>query len=253
LTTPPQIPRSTSVDPLIETLPVGSELVQVFPRERGVLTFNATSARGRFRPVRNALGAVVPTAYLASDVETSLAETVLRGVTALEAGGWPRRLYRAELTGLSLTRVRLTQTLRVARLHGLGLLRLGLRRADVIDCDEDAYPYTAAWARALWGCRRRPAGIAWTSRQNDSGHAYLVWQTRLPTASLLQIGPELALDQEPGLDVVRAACGRGRRLRGLRADCSGHDTPKGSAIAATTLDRLWASPPISAPRLPPML
>lgn len=206
MTTRPAVAGATAADPLIETLAIGTTLVQVYPRDRGVLTYNATDAAGRFRPVHDAHGAVVPTIYLASDEETALAETVLRGVTALGSADWARRLYRWQLTGLSISRVLVARPLRVARLHGAGLVRIGLRRADVIDCEEREYPYTAAWAQAIWGCRRRPAGIAWTSRQNDSGQAYVVWQTRAHAGALTQVGAQLDLDREPGLDRTRTAC-----------------------------------------------
>lgn len=200
------MPSPGALDPLMETLATGSELVRIYPRGRGALTFNPTDALGRFRPVRSGRGEVVPTAYLAADEETALAETLLRGVSALERRVLPRRLYRAQADGLALRRLMLARPVRVARLHGAGLVRLGLLRRHVIDCEEADYPYTAAWAQALWGCRRRPAGIAWTSHQNDSAGAYLLWERRLQRGQLLASGPEIALDREPGLDLVRRAC-----------------------------------------------
>lgn len=206
MTPRPEVPRAAAVDPLVETLAPGARLVQVFPRRRGALTFNPAAADGRFRPVRRSDASVEPTAYLASDEETALAETVLRGVTALGADDVPRRLYRHQLGGLSVVEVVVRRPLRVVRLHGAGLVRLGLRRADVIDCEELDYPYTAAWGQSLWGCRRRPAGIAWTSRQNDSGRALMLWESRVRGDALEPIGLEIELDREPGIDRVRVAC-----------------------------------------------
>jgi hypothetical protein len=202
----PEVPRASTVDPLVETLPAGTMLVQVFPRRRGALTFNPSDANGRFRPLSRSDGTVEPTAYLASDQETALAEAVLRGVTALDADDVPRRLYRRQLTGLSVVEAVVRRPIRVARLHGAGLVRLGLRRGGVIDCEELDYPYTAAWAQSLWGCRRRPAGISWTSRQNDSGRAIVLWQSRIRDDALAHTGFELELDREPGIDRVRTAC-----------------------------------------------
>lgn len=202
----PDVPRPAETDPLIETIPIGAELVQVFPRERGLLSFNPTTAAGRFRPSTGSDGEVVPTAYLASDSETALAEGILRGVSALMKGHVPRRLYRREIHGVSIGTVRIVQPIRVARLHGLGLNRLGLTRGAIIDCEEDEYPYTARWARAIWGSRRRPAGLAWTSKQNDTGRAFMLWETRVPTGAFEPKGSIMDLDHEPGLDLVRQAC-----------------------------------------------
>ena len=202
----PAVPRPREVDPLIETLPAGTALVRVFPAARGPLSFNPTAAAGRFRPVRRHDRTVVPTAYFGADEEIALAEGVLRGVTALERDARPRRLYGIEVSGLAICAVRLTRTTRVVRMHGAGLTRLHLLRRHVIDCEASDYPYTAAWAQALWGCRRRPAGICWTSHQSDSARAYMLWQPRITPGGVEIAGAEVALDREPGLDLVRQAC-----------------------------------------------
>ncbi len=202
----PEVPRVSEVDPLIETLAAGTELVRIYPQARGALGFNATDGLGRFRPTSDRRGRVVPTVYLAADEETALAEAVLRGVSALERGDLPRRLYRSQVSGLAMCSLRLIAGVRVARLHGAGLTRLGLLRRHVIDCEEAEYPYSARWAQALWGSRRRPAGISWTSRQNDSTRAYMLWETRLKTQPLAIVRDELALDCGPGMDLVRIAC-----------------------------------------------
>jgi RES domain len=202
----PAVPRASEVDPLIEALPTGSELVRIYPTERGALSFNSTDTQGRFRPVRDGRGGIEPTAYLAADDETALAEGLLRGTSALDSGDLPRRLYRSEVAGLALARVRVTAPIRVARFHGAGLTRLGLLRRDVIDCEESEYDYTARWAQAVWGSSRRPAGICWTSRQNDSARAYMLWGSRIRTGALITVGREIALDRELGLDLVRIAC-----------------------------------------------
>ena len=110
------------------------------------------------------------------------------------------------LQALRCAGFRLIANVRLARLHGAGLSRLGLLRRDVIDCEEAEYPYTAQWAQALWGSRRRPAGISWTSRQNDSTRAYMLWEPRLKPELLVVVQSQLALDREPGIDLVRLAC-----------------------------------------------
>jgi hypothetical protein len=177
----------------------------VYDARWGATGFNPTDGEARFRPVRDASGAVVPTAYLGATEEVALAEGLLRGASALQ-GGAPRRLYAAELDGLALREVRTVRELRLGRLHGAGLTRLKLLRAHVIDCDEADYPYTARWGQALWGCRRRPHGLAWTSKQADSGRAYLLWTGRVAGPVLQATGPEVALDRGAGLERVRRAC-----------------------------------------------
>jgi len=148
----------------------------------------------------------VPTIYGGLDDETALAEALLRGVTALAAGG-RRRLFRVEVEGLDLVTIASQRELRLVRLHGAGLSRLDLLREDIVDCPESEYDYTADWARSLWGCPKRPHGIAWTSRQNDSGRALMLWGGGRVDSNWLSVvdGP-VHLDSEPGLDLVRRAC-----------------------------------------------
>ena len=106
--------------------------------------------------------------------------------------------------------VRLIRDLPLARLHGAGLTRLGLLREHVIDCHERDYPYTAEWGQALHdGCGASIAGIAWTSRQNDSSKALMLWGNRVePNEDLSLVDHPISIDEEPGLELVRLACAR---------------------------------------------
>jgi hypothetical protein len=204
----PAIPRSRDLSPKIEVLEAGSTLVRIYERRFGPLEFNPGSSSARFRPIRNGVGVVVPTAYGARDQETAIAEAILRGVSALDTGAPRRRLFSLEVMGLDMARLRTTKPLRLVRLHGLGLTRLKLLREHVIDCPESDYPYTAAWAQALYGIPSRPHGLAWTSRQNDTSRAFVLWggaRVR-PEKWLQEDGDPVALDRDPGLDLIRQVC-----------------------------------------------
>lgn len=150
----------------------------------------------------------MPTAYAASDVETALAETLLRGVDALAGGSLPR-LYRRQVTGHEMAVLRPNRDLRLARLHGVGLTRLGLLRAELIDAYPPDLAYTAAWAQALHDCPTGLDGLLWTSRQSDSGQAMVLWEGPLePEVDLEWVGEPLALDSGAGLELVREAAVR---------------------------------------------
>ena len=148
----------------------------------------------------------MPSAYGGEDEETALAEALLRGADALSKGKRPR-LYVKEVRGLDLVELVPSVDLRLIRLRGQGLTRLGLLREDVIDCGADRYPYTAKWAQALYDGDPKFSGIVWTSRQNDAGRALVLWNGRVePVRSLRIAGVPLHLDAEPGTDLVRQAC-----------------------------------------------
>jgi hypothetical protein len=203
----PVVPRPRDLSPVIEDLEAGSTLIRVYERGFSPVEFSQGDAVARFRPIRNASGSVVPTAYGAHDHETAIAEAVLRGVSALHRGSPRRRLFRLEVDGLDMARLRTTRPLRLVRLHGLGLTRLKLLREHVIDCPQSEYDYTAAWAQTLYGHRSRAHGLAWTSRQNDSSRAFVLWGgTRVQPEWLQLDGDPVALYREPGLDLVRQVC-----------------------------------------------
>jgi RES domain len=202
---PPKVPAPEDLEPLPEIWRAGESMIRVFERSRGPLGFNPTPSSARFRPVL-ADGSVVPTAYGGEDRETALAESLLRGVDALSEGQRPQ-LFVKEVKGLDMAELVPVSDLRLVRLRGQGLTRHGLLREDVIDCGADRYPYTAEWAQALYECDAGFSGIAWTSRQNDAGRAAVLWGDRLDLDQGIRVaGEPLALDSEPGLDLVRQAC-----------------------------------------------
>lgn len=201
----PEPPQATELSPATEVVPAGTQLVRLHHRRFGPTAFNPTEdAEGRFRPIYEE-GEVVPTAYLAGDQETALAEVLLRGVDALAAGNEPR-LYRRDVEEVSMAGIEVTRELRLARLRGQGLTRLRVRRAQLIEVGRDDYPYTARWAQVLYECEERFDGTAWTSHQNDSGLAMMLWEGRVdPGRDLGMTGEAQDLDREPGLDQVRQA------------------------------------------------
>lgn len=205
----PAVPSASELSPATHIWEAGRPFSRIYHRRRGSLGFNPTGSTGRFRPIRDDKGHIVPTAYAGEDLETALAEGLLRGVEKVESGR--RRLYQKQVKNLSIATLVSSADLVLARLHGQGLHRLNLLREDVIDCNTVRYPYTAEWAQALYNCEVPLMGIIWTSRQNDSGKAMVLWQGPLdPRTTLQQDGPSLALDSEPGLDLVRQACAYAR-------------------------------------------
>jgi hypothetical protein len=199
-------PPERGLDPLTTTVAAGMPLHRVFQARYGPTGFNPSSASGRFRPLFAGppdAPAVVPTMYLAADRETALAEGLLRGV---DDRGARRRLFRHEVTGVAYALVTVRRELTLVRLNGPGLGRLGLLRAELIDSDKSAYPWTARWAQALHDLPGAPDGLLWTSRQNDSAAAMIVFGDGVAAADVVALGPAVALDAEPGLDLVRRAC-----------------------------------------------
>lgn len=189
----------------VETWEEGEQLVRVYHRDHGAQGFNPTPSSARFRPVRNAKGNVVPTAYGAADAETALAETLLRGVDALATGS-RRRLFLKEVIGIEMAVMAPKKEIALARFRGQGLTRLKLRRSDVIDCEAIRYPYTAEWGQAVFDCPVEVGGIVWTSKQSDAERAVMLWKGPVDPEDLVLDGPSIPLDSGRGLEMVRSAC-----------------------------------------------
>jgi RES domain len=204
------LPEIPSVDQLatdlqVESWGAGEQLVRVYHRDHGPQSFNPTPGSARFRPVRTPGGDVVPTAYGAADVETALAETLLRGVDAL-ASKSRRRLFVKEVAGIEMAIVVPKDEIALARFRGQGLTRLKLRRSDVIDYEAIRYPYTAEWGQAVFDCPVDVGGIVWTSKQSDAERAVMLWEGPVNPKDLVLDGPPIPLDSGQGLEMVRSAC-----------------------------------------------
>jgi hypothetical protein len=200
------VPLAAEVDPLSITWDADRPLARLYSARYGPLGFNPTGTSQRFRPIHDGDGKVVPTAYAGEDVETALAEGLLRGVDAIEAARRPR-LYRKDVRDIRLAAIAPTRALTLAQLNGPGLTKLGLSRRKLVEVPAPEYPYTAEWAQAIHDCPTAFDGLLWTSHQNDSAAAVILWEGRIePSADLRLIDEPLALDSEPGLDVVREAC-----------------------------------------------
>jgi hypothetical protein len=198
-------PPDSGLDPLLEPWGARAELKRVFTASYGPVGFNPSASAGRFRPIFSGPPnnrVPIPTLYAAVDTETAIAEGLLRGV---DGGGARRRLFRIEVDGLALSGVAAARELRLARLHGVGLTRLKLLRTELIDSEQEAYAWTARWAQALHDQVAEADGLVWTSRQNDSARAMILWGDRVGPGELVRVGPVVALDRDPGLDVIRQA------------------------------------------------
>ncbi len=178
----------------------GASLYRVHPDRRSPHAFNPGTGgdRGRFHPLRNASGRLVPTLYAADSIDGALSETVLHSVFA---GGV---ILRSRLEGQCLTRIELTRDILVADLSGHGLRRLGLTRGQLLDCGASHYAETARWAEAIHRSDDSLHGMVWVSRQFDTATALLAFGDRLQDCDV-RCGPSRPLDGGRGYRLVQDA------------------------------------------------
>lgn len=193
-------PDSAALDPVVIEIAPGTPVVRVHSTARSADAFNpGLGAPSRFAPLYGVDGTPIPTLYAATTVAGALSESVFHDVP-YRGGG--KRILAGRLTGLGLSTIIVMAPIRLAMLAGLGLRRLGVRRRDLDDSGPGSYGLTAAWALALYSCPAAPSGLLWTSRQDDTASAVLLFGVRVPRTALLVASDPLPLDMGAGLALV---------------------------------------------------
>jgi len=199
VTLPPP-PDPAALDPLVVEVAAGTPLVRVHAATRRADSFNpGLGAPSRFAPLHRPDGTPIPTLYAATSVAGVLSESVFHDVPYRGRG---KRILVARLSGLAMSTLIVTEPTRLAMLAGLGLRRLGVRRRDLIETGPGTYPQTEAWALALHGSPVAPSGLLWTSRQDDTANALLLFGDRIAASALLVASDPVPLDSGPGLALV---------------------------------------------------
>lgn len=191
-----------ALDPLIQTWPPGERIVRCHDSRFGATELNPGFGRGRFHPFRAAAGETVPTLYGASSLNGALSETVFHDVPIR---GPFRAILRPGLKPMLVSTVVALRELRLAQLHGFGLRRLGISRADLIESGPGHYGETVRWAQALHACDERIDGLVWVSRQYDTAFALVLFGDRVARKDLGVSEPPLPIYSGAGFDGVQEA------------------------------------------------
>lgn len=166
----------------------------------------------RFSPIRDGAGVPIPTLYGGASFACAAMETVFHDVP-FTAGF--KTYDKAKLAGQVHSRLRPLRDLVLADLGSRALRKLGVARNRLIDTDKDRYPVTRRWAAAIHAGCPDVQGLCWTSRQDDSARAMVLFgdriapgmlrregATRSLTANPAAYGELLALAQQIGVDIV---------------------------------------------------
>lgn len=163
---------------LTHVLATGSTLHRVHHSKRNANEFNP--GRGgptRFAPVVTATGSV-PTLYAAQNAEVAVCETLLHDVP-LTGGSLTLGAYAAHTE----TALEVQRDLRLAKLMGDGLRRLGVTPQELTATNGDVYDRTVVWAEAAH--KAGFDGIAWMSARDNTAAAYEFYGDRVAQTDLL--------------------------------------------------------------------
>ena len=81
----------------------------------------------------------------------------------------------------------------LADLGGKALRKLGVQRKALIVTEKDQYRLTRRWAEAIHVQCPHLQGLCWTSRQDDSALAVVLFGDRIDGAALRQVAPTRSL------------------------------------------------------------
>ena len=144
----------------------------------------------RFSPIVNAAGKPIPTLYGGTSFNCAAMETVFHDVPF--APGL-KTFARHKLEGQLHSVLAITATLTLADLRNVPLRKLGVERKQLIDTEKDTYGQTRKWAAAIHAQHAHIQGLCWTSRQDDSAMAVMLFGDRVGAGVLTQRGPSRTL------------------------------------------------------------
>ncbi|EGP47071.1 hypothetical protein AXXA_07245 [Achromobacter insuavis AXX-A] len=100
---------------------------------------------------------------------------------------------KAKLKDQVHSQVQASVDLVLADLRGKALRKLGVSRKQLIDTEKDLYPATRQWAQAIHAQCPDLQGLCWTSRQDDSAEAAMLFGDRVASGVLNQTGAPRSL------------------------------------------------------------
>ena len=196
------VPDPAVLDPLLQIWPSGERIVRCHDSRFGATEFNSGFGCGRFHPFRTERNSTVPTLYGASSLNGALSETLFHEVPIRAP---IRVVFRNALKPMMVSTVVPVRGLTLAQLHGHGLRRLKISRAELIESDAARYGETVLWAQALHACKDRIDGLIWVSRQFDTAFSLVLFGDRVDRRDLKVAEPPLPIYLGPGFDEVRQA------------------------------------------------
>lgn len=196
-------PKSSFDPAKVGTVPlVPSEWWRVYSSKYPASAFNASSAgNARFSPLVDANGTVVPTMYLGQTPAVALMETVLHDCPS-PSSGFILTLPKPEDEIRRMGSFRIKKNLLLADFSALGLRRLGLVRADVVDSEKSKYPLSRELAKEIYSHRPDVQGIQWTSRQDDRASAVVLFGLRIANGTIDPLRVNLPLNDGIALDAL---------------------------------------------------
>lgn len=187
----PFLPPAEELDATVVSWGKGLEFHRVYDAIYKGNGFNPSrKGNARFSPIRDSDGKIIPTLYAGTTLDCALMETIFHDVPFV-AGFKP--LSTKKMLGKVHTVFTPNVDFKLVDLGTIALRRLGVDRAHLIDTTKWRYPETRKWAERFYAQFGDVQGLRWTSRQDDSSQAVMLFGTRANSKDLVVSGPSTPL------------------------------------------------------------
>jgi hypothetical protein len=185
------LPPADELDATVVLWGKGQEFYRVHDAIHKGNGFNPSrKGNARFSPIRDSDGRIIPTLYAGTTLDCALMETIFHDVPFI-AGFKPLSIKK--MVGKVHTVFTPNVDLKLIDLSTIALRRLSVDRAHLIDTTKLHYLETRKWAERFYRQHGEMQGLRWTSRQDDSAQAVMLFGTRANSADLVVTGPSRPL------------------------------------------------------------
>jgi hypothetical protein len=200
----PPPPKPLPADLNIHKTESGLELHRVYGRKRRVEDFNPSVKQlGRFSPIYDAAGAVVPVLYAGESMECAYFETIFHDQVSDPASSKPSSQIEERRYGT----ITIMRPLKLVKLFGPDLARLGMTVDQLTHCGPDHYESTARWAEAIHNQDATVDGLVWTSYRGDPDRSYVLFGDRVSTKHIEPQRENVEILKDPAALATLQKCG----------------------------------------------
>lgn len=157
-------------------VPANTPLHRVHSHQFGPDAFNPGLGHARFSPFIGPTGMPVPTLYAADSLPGAMMESIFHDVSLKPTA---KTYHQDKLMGQVRSELVTTASLSLVDLSSTSLVKMGLKRTQLVDTEAIHYPITQAWAQELHAQNPDIAGLSWISRQDDTSRAYIFFGDRV--------------------------------------------------------------------------
>ncbi|WP_312122754.1 RES family NAD+ phosphorylase [Pantoea vagans] len=145
------------------TWPKGKTIDRIHWSQHGAAEFNPGKGAGRFSPIADRAGRIIPTLYGGKTLAVALMETVLHDLPV------PCENTPVDLTVLNkLAHSQLTpkEEIKLVDLNPRFMKKHGITQGELLGSTADHYPETRQWAEQIHHSNPEAQGIQWSSKQH---------------------------------------------------------------------------------------